>query len=433
MLEKIVARQLVSHLNSAGLLPSLQSAYRANHSTETAVLKVLSDILPDIDSGDLSALVLLDLSAAFDTVDHEILLRRLDTSFLVSGTPLHWLKSYLTNRRQHVRVRSTSSPSSRMLCGIPQGSVLGAILFLIYGGDLQRLIEEHGLRPHLYADDSEIYGSCRPSMYLELQTRISACIDDVAEWMRSNRLQLNSAKTEILWCASSRRLHQLPRTVLRVGSDYVTPSVVVRDLGVLLDADVSMKSHVMRTVSTSFFMLRQLRSIRRSVPRAVLQSLVVSLVLSRLDYGNATLVGIPQNLLRRLQSVMNAAARLIYPSSRFDHITPLLKRLHWLKAKERIDFKVAVLVYKCLHGTAPPYLAGELSRSADVQGRSRLRSASSSQLVVRRTSRSTLGDRSFVVAGPRLWNNLPQHVTSASSLQVFKNRLKTHLFKTSFS
>ena len=145
-------------------------------------------------------------------------------------------------------------------------------------------------------------------MYLELQTRISACIDDVAEWMRSNRLQLNSAKTEILWCASSRRLHQLPRTVLRVGSDYVTPSVVVRDLGVLLDADVSMKSHVMRTVSTSFFMLRQLRSIRRSVPRAVLQSLVVSLVLSRLDYGNATLVGIPQNLLRRLQSVMNAAA-----------------------------------------------------------------------------------------------------------------------------
>ena len=130
---------------------------------------------------------------------------------------------------------------------------------------------------------------------------------------------------------------------------------------------------------------------------------------------------------------MNAAARLIYPSSRFDHITPLLKRLHWLKAKERIDFKVAVLVYKCLHGTAPPYLAGELSRSADVQGRSRLRSASSSQLVVRRTSRSTLGNRSFVVAGPRLWNNLPQHVTSASSLQVFKNRLKTHLFKTSFS
>jgi len=107
---------------------------------------------------------------------------------------------------------------------VPQGSVLGAIFFLIYGGDLQRLIEEHGLRPHLYADDSQIYGSCRPSMYPEMQTRLSACIDDVAEWMRSNRLQLNSAKTEILWCALSRRLHQLPTTAPRVGSDHVAPS-----------------------------------------------------------------------------------------------------------------------------------------------------------------------------------------------------------------
>jgi len=117
-----------------------------------------------------------------------------------------------------------------MLCGIPQGSVFGAIIFLIYSGDLQRLIQEHGLRPHLHVDDSQIYGSCRPSMYPEMQTRISACIDDVAEWMLSNRLQLNSANTEILWCASSRRLHQLPTTALRFGSDHAAPSVVVRDL-----------------------------------------------------------------------------------------------------------------------------------------------------------------------------------------------------------
>jgi len=111
--------------------------------------------------------------------------------------------------------------------------------------------------------------------------------------------------------------------------------------------------------------LRQLRSIRRSVSRPVVQSLVTSLVLSRLDYGNATLASIPQNLLRRLQSVWNAAARLIYSSSRFDHITPLLHELHWLKAKKRIDFKLAVLVFKCVHGSAPPYLADELSRPAD--------------------------------------------------------------------
>jgi len=114
---------------------------------------------------------------------------------------------------------------------------------------------------------------------------------------------------------------------------FVTPSAAVRDLGIHLDSEMSMSSHVRKTVSTCFAVLRQLRSIRRSVSRPVVQSLVMSLVLRRLDYGNATLAGIPQHLLRRLQSVMNAAARLINSSSRFDHITPLLRQLHWLKAK----------------------------------------------------------------------------------------------------
>ena len=207
--------------------------------------------------------------------------------------------------------------------------------------------------------------------------------------------------------ATSRRLHQLPRTPLRVGADFVVPSTVVRDLRILIDSDASMRSHVTRTVLTCFAVLHQLRTIRRSVSRTEIQSLVTSLVLSRLDYGNATLAGIPQHLLRRPQSMMNAAARIIYSSSRFDHITSLLRQLRWLKSKERIDFKLAVLVYKCMHGTAPPYLADKLGRSADSQARYRLRSASSSSLVVRRTHLSTVGDRSFLVTVSRIWNGLP--------------------------
>ena len=119
LLERLVAQQLKAHLDSSGLFPRLQSAYRANHSTETAVLKVLSDILLAIDDGNLSALVMLDLSAAFDTVDHEILLRRLDISYGLSGTVLHWFESYLVGRRQHVRIGSTFSLLSTMFCGVP--------------------------------------------------------------------------------------------------------------------------------------------------------------------------------------------------------------------------------------------------------------------------------------------------------------------------
>jgi len=209
------------------------------------------------------------------------------------------------------------------------------------------------------------------------------------------------------------------------------PSTTLRDLGVLIDSDVAMRSHVSRTVTGCFAVLRQLCSIRRSVFDSVFHSLVVSLVMPRLDYCNATLVGLPASQLSRLQSVLNAAVRLIHRSSRYEHVTPMLRDLHWLRSPERIDFKLAVLTYRCLHGLAPRYLSDYIQSVAD-SNRRRLRSSSSSQLVIRRTRLSTVGDRAFRVAGCRLWNSLSPEVTLASTLTVFCNRLKTYLFPDHF-
>jgi hypothetical protein len=182
------------------------------HSTETAVLRVLSDILKTVDSGDVAALALLDLSAAFDTVDHDILLRRLKTSYRINGTAIQWLRSYLTGRSQYVHRGSVKSSIVRLVCGVPQGSVLGPVLFVLYTADLIHLIERHSLHPHLYADDTQVYGYCSPADVSQLQSRVSSCVDDIASWKQSNRLKLNTDKTEVLWCATSRRHYQLPTT-----------------------------------------------------------------------------------------------------------------------------------------------------------------------------------------------------------------------------
>ena len=280
-----------------------------------------------------------------------------------------WFQSYLRGRTQFVRCGSLQSALRAVLFGVPQGSVLGPILFILYTADLLRLIQAHGLHPHLYADDTQVSSSCQHDSMALLQSHVSACVGDVAAWMRSNRLQLNTAKTEALWCSSARRQHQIPTTPLAVSSDMVMPVCSVQDLGIYIDSDLSMRTHVLRTSAGCFAVLRQLYSIRRCVTKQVLQSLVVSLVLTRLDYGCATLAGCPANLLDKLQSVMNAAARLVCSARKFDHVTPLLRELYWLRVPERITFRLAVYAYRCQHGLAPPYLAADIRRVADADSR----------------------------------------------------------------
>ena len=188
----------------------------------------------------------------------------------------------------------------------------------------------------------------------------------------------------------------------------------------------------MLLVSSCFAALRQIRAIRRSLTRPVLLSLIVSLVMSRLDYGNATLAGSPSYMFDKLHSVLNAAARLIVSKRRFESVSPLLRDLRWLRVPQRVEYKLWVLVYRCLHNLAPEYLCDELRCVADISSRQRLRSSSTSSLIVPPTRLITDGDRAFPTAASRIWNSLPLHVNSAPSLQTCKKRLKPFLFSRSF-
>ena len=177
---------------------------------------------------------------------------------------------------------------------------------------------------------------------------------------------------------------------------------------------------------------RSVASVIVSHGSLALVSLVVSLVLSRVDYGNATLAGIPAYAISRLQSALNASARLVFSLQKYDSVMLLLQELHWLKVEQRIEYKLAVLVYRCLHGIAPQYLANDFRRVADLGTRRRLRSASTPALVVPPSRLSTVGDRAFPVAAVRVWNSLPDFVTASTSQPMFKRHLKTVLFAKSY-
>ena len=242
LLERCANHQMNAYLKENDLLPVTQSAYRKYHSTETAVLKVLSDVYAAADTGDVTLLALLDLSAAFDTVDHQILLERLVNQYGFKDTVIDWFRSYLTDRSQTVYYNGEASTETSVSCGIPQGSVLGPALFILYSADAIAIAEKHGFCAHAYADDLQIYDHTDSTTALSLVPRLSACVIEINEWMASNRLRLNPTKTELIWLASARRLVHCSYDPLEIAGVWITPTSCVRDLGIMVDSDLQART-----------------------------------------------------------------------------------------------------------------------------------------------------------------------------------------------
>src|SRR6218665_133450 len=262
----------------------------------------------------------------------------------------------------------SSSTTTILTCGVPQCSVLGPILFLLYTADLLTIITKHGLQGHLYADDSQVYGFCRPNStdVQHLRSVSTSCISDIADWMKCNRLHLNSSRSEFIWCSYSRRLKYLDCNPFVIGADAVQPKNEVRDFGLILDRDLSMTTHITGLLRTSFAILRQLRSVSRSLTQVATRHLVQSLILSRIDYCNVAFAGLPQRSIIRFRVVINAAARLLLRVKKFDHTSTLMRdALQWLTTGECIRFRLSILVHKCLNNTAPSYLVDKIRPLSD--------------------------------------------------------------------
>lgn len=280
VLEKIFFNQIVSYLKDNFLIDPFQSAYKAAHSTETTLLKVVNDLLCGIDNGNISLLTMLDLSAAFDTIDHQILFERLSSAFGVKNTALSWFKSYLDNRTQKVKVNSFYSDSIPVEFGVPQGSVLGPLLFTMYIYPISSVINKKIFGYHQYADDTQLYTSFHPNSISNVCDNLVSTASDVNDWMTANKLKMNNDKSEIMLCGTATKLKNINIETVKIGEDLVDFSNEVKDLGILIDQNISFSNHVSYLRKCCYAELRRISNIRPFIDEKSAVQLCVSLILS---------------------------------------------------------------------------------------------------------------------------------------------------------
>ena len=432
LIEEVVSQQINSHLTENHLLEPLQSAYKAKHSTETALIAVFNDILCELDRPDTGVLLgLLDMSAAFDTVNHTILLKRLEHTFGVTAKALSWFRSYFQDRNVSVVIGNAVSDPLTIDCSLPQGSKIGPRSYSDYTQPLGNLLRILIIIYHCYADDSQLMKTMSLKSDLLQQKSVdhlSKCIKEIEQWTFDNKLKLNPSKTEFLILCSKTNRHKVAVSELTLQDSTILESHCAKNLGVWIDQNVTMEKHVNEICKVCLFYINWIRKIRPCLTVDITKSIVQALVISRIDYCNALLYALPSFLIYKIQRVMNIAARLIFRAPRDASITDLMKKLHWLKVEDRVKFKILCLTWKSLQNQTPEYISDMLDVNASTRN---LRSSSTLNLYVPRT-RTRFGDRSFKHAAPKLWNSLPIGIRNQQNFVSFKRALKTYLFKNAY-
>jgi Reverse transcriptase (RNA-dependent DNA polymerase) len=429
VLERLFLNRVQLSIVSSPNFNQFQNAYQPPQSTERCLLATLQNIFSSSDSGNSTLLVSLDLSAAFDSTDHAILLSRLKTSFGFDGLFYNWIESYLTGRSQTVTIGNNSSASAHVASGVPHGSVLGPLLFSIYTSPISSIAPTFSVSLHQSADDSQFYISLSPSNFPSQINRLEERLTALHAWCCQNSLSLNPGKSDSVLFRTRQRSHSFSAvTTVNVAGSAVPMADYVKLLSVTLDNHLSLDKHVNEVSHACFYHLRALRHIRPAITASDANMIAYSVVASRLDYANAVLYGVSSKNINRLQRIQDALARCVVDSKVHPSSNALLQQLDWLPIHQRINFKLAKLAFLARSSATSSYLNSSVTRYLP----SRMHRSQDTWLLTVPRTETVIGSRAFRDAAPTVFNSLPRDIRSTDNISTFCRLLKTFYLRNAF-
>ena len=412
--EKIVYDQLYEYLDSHNLLNASQSGFRSLHSTLTALLEATNSWSVNIDNGLVNGVVFIDLKKAFDTIDHKILLQKLE-NYGVDPNGLKWFKSYLTDRTQKCRVNDHLSNSKPVTCGVPQGSILGPLLFLIYINDLPHCLNY--AMPRMFADDTNV--SYAADSLNELQNVLNSELKSLHNWLITNRLSLNIAKTEFMTIGSRQKLRTIDDVInIKINECEINRVDSVKSLGVYIDNHLTWTKHIDKISKKIASAIGALKRIRPYITTNTAVQVYQTLIQPHFDYCCSVWDGLGETLSCKMQKLQNRAARVSMRANYDASAGILLDALHWDNLSLRREKLKAGLVFKTLKGNVPLYLQNMFS----VRGIGYNIRNSEMRLNLPKPRTNYL-KRSFSYSGALLWNSLPQDIRKLQSFAQFRKAI----------